>query len=102
MSYVQGTRVRVKGEFRNPDTKALEDPPDVVVSIWQPGFNDPTSVRTYQGNDGVEKLGVGRYMTVVDTSPEAGEWHYVFESTGTDKIVKRGKLRVRPRPAVVP
>lgn len=100
MSYVQGTRVRVHGEFRDPDTNELEDPPDVKVSIWQPGMDDPTSVREFQANTGVIRLGIGHYMTIVDTSPEAGEWTYVFESTGTDAIVKRGKLRVRPRPAV--
>lgn len=101
MSYVQGTKIRVIGEFRNPDTDALEDPPDVVVSIWPPDELAPTIERRYSTADGISKLGVGRYQTVLDTSPAWGEWKCLFESTGPDAVAKMHRLRVRARPPVV-
>lgn len=101
MSYVQGTKVRVIGEFRDPDTKQLEDPSEVIVSIWRPDPTVPTEVRSYLGNTGVTKLAVGRYQTVIDTSPEGGEWRYLFEGAGTTAIAKLERLRVRARPPVV-
>lgn len=102
MSYVQGTKVRVIGEFRDPDTKALEDPGDVVVSIWQPSATVPTEVRGFNANTGITKLSVGRYETVIDTAPAYGEWRYLFEGTGTTAVAKLERLRVRARPAVIP
>lgn len=102
MSYVQGTKVRVIGEFRDPDTKALEDPTDVIVSVWRPGMDDPTSIRKFSDSSGVTRLGIGRYETTIDTSPEAGEWKYLFEGTGSDAVATIERLRVRPRPTVIP
>lgn len=101
MSYVQGTKVRVVGEFRDPDTKVLEDPGDVVVSIWRPTGTTPTEVRRYSANSGVTRLETGRYQTVIDTSPEGGEWRYLFEGTGTTAVAKIERLRVRSRPPLV-
>lgn len=103
MSYVQGTKVRVTGEFRNADTKALEDPVDVQVSIWRPGADDATIIRKFSDNDGsIVRVSIGLYQTVIDTTPEAGEWKYVFEATGADAVAKLERLRVRARPAVIP
>lgn len=101
MSYVQGTKVRVIGEFRDPDTDALEDPADVVVSVWAPD-GSPTDVRRWQNNSGVAKISVGRFQTLIDTSSAAGDWNYLFEGTGSDAVVKKRTIRVRPRPVVVP
>lgn len=101
MSYVQGTKVTVIGEFRDPVTEALEDPEDVIVSVWPPD-GSATSVRKLSDNSGVVRLGLGRFQTVIDTAPVAGDWNYLFEGTGTDAVVKKRTLRVRPRPAVVP
>jgi len=98
MSYVQGTAVRVIGEFRDPDTNALEDPVDVVVSIFPPGLS--TIIRRFSDGE-VAKVGTGKYQTVIDTSPADGEWDYLFEGTGVDAIVKKRTIRVRPRPAVI-
>lgn len=100
MSYVQGTIVKVIGEFRDPVTKVLADPPDVIATVYRPGLNEPESVRRFSNNSGVVKLEEGRYQTSVDSSPEPGEWSYTFESTGPDAVVQRGKLRIRPRPVV--
>jgi hypothetical protein len=101
MSYVQGTKVQVIGTFRDPDTKALIDPPDVIASIWRPTATVPTSVREYVANTGVTRLSLGKYATVIDTTPEGGEWRYVFEATGPSAIAKLERLRVRARPEVV-
>lgn len=101
MSYVQGTKVRVVGEFRDPDTKMLEDPPDVIVSIWRPSADVPTEIRAYGANSGVTRDSLGLYSTVIDTSPEGGEWRYVFESVGPTAVAKLERLRVRSRPALV-
>lgn len=100
MSYMQGTKVRVIGEFRDPDTNQLENPADVVVSVWAPD-GSATSVRRYSNGSGVTKLSTGVYQTVIDTSPAAGTWDYLFEGTGTDAVVKKRTIRVRPRPTVV-
>lgn len=100
MSYVQGTKVRVIGEFRDPDTDLLEDPTDVVVSVWPPD-GSPTSIRRFSNSSGVVKLSTGIYQTVIDTAPAAGGWDYLFEGTGTDAVVKKRTIRVRPRPAVI-
>jgi hypothetical protein len=99
MSYVQGTKVRVTGRFRDPDTNELEDPDDVVVTIWPPDL--PTEVRRLSDAE-VDKIGDGIYQTVIDTAPVAGTWIYIFEGTGTEAIAVRRELRVRPRPAIVP
>lgn len=99
MSYVQGTKIKVVGEFRDPTTKALEDPTDVRVSVFPPGL--PTIVHEWQAATGVSRLGIGRFQAVIDTAPAAGEWEYLFEGTGTDAVVKRRDIRVRPRPTVV-
>jgi len=100
MSYVQGTKVKVVGEFRDPDTDALEDPDDVIVSIW-PGDGSATIIRRWQDTTGVTKVSTGRFQTVIDTSAAAGTWEYLFEGTGIDAVVKKRTIRVRPRPAVV-
>lgn len=100
MSYMQGTKVRVIGEFRDPDTDALEDPDDVVVSVWPPD-GSATSVRRLS-TTGVTRVSQGVFQTVIDTSPAAGDWNYLFEGTGTDAVVKKRTIRVRPRPVVVP
>lgn len=97
---MQGTKVRVIGEFRDPDTDALEDPDDVVVSVWPPD-GSATSVRRLS-TTGVTRVSQGVFQTVIDTSPAAGDWNYLFEGTGTDAVVKKRTIRVRPRPVVVP
>ena len=97
---MQGTKIRVKGEFRDPDTNDLEDPDDVVVSVWAPD-GSPTDVRRLSDSTGVVRISEGLYQTVIDTSPAAGEWDYLFEGTGVDAIVKKRTIRVRPRPAVI-
>lgn len=100
MSYIQGTKVRVIGEFKDPDTKQFEDPAEVIVTIHRPGDDDPTETRRYTDGDGkVGKISTGVYQTVIDTSPEYGDWVYYFEDP--DKVVKTGTLRVRPRKPVV-
>lgn len=101
MSYVQGTKIRVIGQFKDPDTKALEDPDGVVVTIYPPD-DTATIIRQYGQGLEVGKVAVGIYQTVIDTSSAAGEWVYTFEGEGVDAVVKTGRLRVRPRPPSVP
>jgi len=100
MSYIQGTKIRVIGEFRDPDTDALEDPTDVIMSIWPPGGR-PTQVKAWQAASGVTRISTGRFQAVIDTAVAAGTWEYLFEGTGSDAVVKKRTIRVRPRPAVV-
>lgn len=100
MSYVQGTKVKVIGEFTDPDTGALEDPDDVVVSVWPPA-GTATSIRRFSDATGVTKVADGVYQTVIDTSAAAGEYVYVIEGEGDDAVAARRVLRVRPRPVVI-
>lgn len=97
MSYVQGTKVRVIGEFKDPDTQVLEDPAGVVVTIYPPD-DSATIIRQYGQGLEVGKIADGIYQTVIDTTSAAGEWVYTFEGEGDDAVVKTGRLRVRPRP----
>lgn len=99
MSYVQGTHVIVKGEFTDPDSGDFVDPDDVVVTIWAP--EGPTTVRAYGDDSGVTKSAVGKYQTIIDTTPYPGTWVYVFEGTGVEAVAKKQNLRIRPRPALV-
>lgn len=103
MSYVQGTKVRVIGEFKDAETKAFMDPDDVVVTIWPPEESElPTGVHRLSDADGVvSKIETGRYQTRIDTAPAPGDWTYIFEGTGAEAVARRRVLRVRERPAVV-
>jgi hypothetical protein len=104
MSYVRGTKVAVIGEFKDPETKALEDPDDVQVTIWPPEASGlPTIVRVYSAVDtSIGKVGTGIYQTVIDTAPAAGDWEYIFEGTGAEAVAVKRRLRVRERPPIVP
>lgn len=101
MSYVQGTKIRVIGEFKDPDTKELEDPEGVVVTIY-PTDGSATIIRQYGQGPEVGKVEDGVYQTVIDTTPYATDVVYTFEGEGDDAIVKTGRLRIRPRPPSIP
>lgn len=103
MSYIQGTMVRLRADFRDTETGDPTDPISVILTVERP--NGTMVQYTLADGDVInDASAVGRFFYDLDTSLASGTWSYQFESTGNEATVGRKELTVRPRltPPVVP
>jgi hypothetical protein len=107
MSYVQGTVVRVTGQFTDEETGLAFDPAEVIVTVERPDGTTfelrKTTGDVHQAQNALSAPIPGSYYTDIDTAPAAGIWAYQFASTGANKVVSRKNITVRqqvPAPAV--
>jgi len=101
MSYVQGTQVKLKGNFKDLDTDQPIDPTEVILTIEDPaGTATQYTLSANQVQNDTDVVGL--FFYVLDTTPMHGPWKYQFESTGNEKVVGIKQINVRPRlPATV-
>jgi hypothetical protein len=90
-NYVAGTAVTLEAEFRHPDTDVREDPPDVELTVLEPGL--PPLVLRYS-DDQIVRTGLGLYAAVV-IADTPGEWRYQFKGTGAGAVVVHGRFSIR-------
>lgn len=96
MSYVQGTKVKVWAEFADGETGVAEDPASVVLTIEMP--DGTTEERTLVGGGVInDPSAVGRFYSIVDTTPQWGNWTYQFESEGPEAVVAKRQFTVKRR-----
>jgi len=96
VSYVQGTKVRLSADFRDPETYDPVAPTDIVLTVV------PPTVAAFEARLSDAEIvpdpdRPGRYFYVLDTTPEPGTWRYQFESVGQAATVERKALTVTRR-----
>ena len=95
MSYIQGTQVKLKGHFDDKTTGQPIDPTEVILTVEDPIGG--VVQYTFSGDQVQKGDDTGDFYYILDTSPLPGAWKYQFESTGTEKVVGRQQITVRPR-----
>lgn len=93
MSFIQGTRVRLRADFRDHETGLATDPTEVILTVRDPAG----AIVQYTLSDAQvvnDPDRVGRFYFDLDTAPAAGTWEYQFESTGNEATVGRKKITV--------
>lgn len=103
MSYVQGTRVRLRGRFRDRDTGQVTAVTEAIVTIEdQNGVLQQHTLSGGEVQHGTDAVG-DYYFYDLDTSlGPVGTWEYQFESTGNEATVGKKQITVRPRLGVAP
>jgi hypothetical protein len=87
----KGALARVRGVFRDV-AGALVDPTTVSCRVTKPSGTPLQTTSTYSPGDIVrESLGTFYLDVSVDV---AGEWHYVWISTGTGQATEHGVFNV--------
>lgn len=85
MNYVQGTVVRRKVTFTNPDTLTVFDPTDVQLTVEYP--NETVTTTSYVGAQGtVTKISTGIYEATIDTSGQSGLYEYEIAGLGSLEV----------------
>lgn len=87
--YNVGDSVKVKAEFRDPETKKLVDP-SVVVCTVRPPETKPADVLT----PAVTKTAVGKYEASIEVD-RAGRWWVAFDGAGLHPSAEERSFVVR-------
>jgi hypothetical protein len=100
--YDIGDTVVISAEFRNPDTDALVDPPQVFGSFIDPSLNQTDY--TYTVDVELVRDGIGEYHYNI-VADEAGTWQYKIYATGVAQqwltfLVREDVVVPTPVPAV--
>ncbi len=93
MSYVQGTVIRVIVDFEDAQTGAPINPTEVILTIMTP--DGETEERLLSLDEIIDDDVSGRFTADIDTSAQAGTWHYQFESTGETAVVGKRQITVK-------
>lgn len=95
MSYVQGTQVRLEGDFSEAVTPfGFINPAEVVITI-EPPTGAVFQVTRSGGQVILDPERAGRFYYVLDTSPEPGTWRYQFAAPGSAAVLKHKEITVR-------